>query len=82
MIFVVNAQNYRLYANLSGGDRVVTVAVSGSANVEVRPNAGSPILRQVVNSPGAVMSLRIPAQHFVEIDAPNTGVQVEVQGTA
>ncbi len=82
MVFVINVQNYRLYANLSGGDRVVTVAVSGSARVEVRPNAGAAILSQTVNSPGAVLSVRVPAQHFIEVDAPPSGVQVEMHGTA
>jgi hypothetical protein len=82
MVFVISVQNYRLYANLSGGERVVTVAVSGSARVDVRPNAGTAILSQTVNTPGGVLAVRVPAQHFIEIDGPASGAQVEIHGTA
>jgi hypothetical protein len=81
MIFDINVANYRLYFNLSGGDRVVTLAVSGAANVEVKAQNGSMVMRQVVANHGGVMSLRIPAQHFVEVDAPAAGVKVEIQDT-
>lgn len=81
MIFTISVPNYRLYLNLSGGPRVVTLGVSGVANIEVKTPQGMPTLRQAVTGSGAVLCLPVPAQHFIEVDAPNTGVQVEVQGT-
>lgn len=81
MIFTTNVLNFRLYVNLSGGPRVITVAVSGAANIEVKAPNGAVTLRQPVTDLGTVVSLPVPAQHIVEVDAPNIGVQVEVQGT-
>jgi hypothetical protein len=82
MTYTINQLNYPLYLNLSGGDRVVTVAVSGATTIEVKaPNRAS-IQRHAVTGNGQMIALRVPAQHFVEIDGPTAGVQVEIQGTA
>lgn len=81
MTFVINAANYRLYFNQSGGDRIVTVAVSAQARVEVKAPNGSVVGQLVTGVLGGVTSLRVPAQHFVEVDAPATGVQVEIADT-
>jgi len=82
MTYTISSLNYPLYLNLSGGDRIVTVAVAGAATIEVKaPNRAS-VQRQSVTGNGAMLALRIPAQHVVEVDAPSTGVQVEILGTA
>lgn len=78
MVFTIHVANYRLYFNLSGGDRLLTLSVSGQVAVELKAPNGARVVAQVLPNQGGVVSLRVPAQHFVEIDAPTTGVQVEV----
>ena len=79
MTFVVNTLNYRLYLNQSGSDRVVTVSASGQAHIEVKAPNLAQISQQQTGSLGGVVSLRIPAQHIVEIDGPPNGVQIDLQ---
>ena len=55
----------------------MALAVSGAAPVELKAQNGGLVLRQAVLNQG-VLSLRVPAQHFVEIDAPSSGIQVEL----
>jgi hypothetical protein len=81
MTFLINTANYHLYFNTTGGDRAVTLAVSGQARLEVKTANGAPVSQLVTGGLGGVASLRVPAQHLVEVDAPPAGVQVEVLAT-
>jgi len=78
MIHVVNTANYRFYFNMSGSDRMVTVALSVAARLEIKAPNGAVVSNFTSGTLGNVVSLRIPPDHFIEVDAAATGVQVEL----
>lgn len=79
MIFNITIANSRVYTNLTGADRTVSIGVSGGAQIEVKAPNGAPVQRHVLPPHGGVVSVRVAAQHFLEVDTAPPGVQVEIQ---
>jgi hypothetical protein len=82
MLFTIKSLNYGVYFNLTSNDHTVTMTAAGQARFEVKAPNGSQVTQLQTGSLGGGVSMRVPAQHRIEVDGPSTGVSVEILSVA